>query len=407
MGKLLEIKDIERDPALQPRAAMDEGTVAEYTEALQDEERVEAWPFPAVEVVWDGAKYWLWDGFHRVAAAVAAGILRVPANVGAGNREYALWRSTGANKTHGLRRSNADKRRATEQALLAAPDRSDREIAYHVGVSAPTVGKIRKELEADCKFLQSTERTGADGRTINTAKIGKALTALPQPLPKGGEEEANDRQFATCPRCNVATLEPGGVKKACGVCGWPEREKSQLSRFPTYIGWLCPQCQGKIRKEGESLWCEGCGAIFWLENGQLSMVNSQPQPPTPDPHPLTPTGQFDCPYCFDERVVHVNGGAWCMSCGVKWASVESFKLDYKNYQEQQQQQAHERNLRALEAAAGSEEAAQMVLEMERVYKLQKQAVTLFNRVLDTTIIEDLEALIALLEDFEMDTPKEG
>lgn len=180
MGKILEVKDIVLDPALQARVAMNAGAIDEWAEVLRDEERGEAWPFPPVEVIWDGERYWLWDGFHRVAAAKAAGVYRVPANVQAGSRDMALWRSAGANKTHGVKRTSMDKRRATEQALLIAPQRSDREIAYHVGVSAPTVGKIRKELEIDCKFLQSTERVGADGRTINTANIGSQARAETQ-----------------------------------------------------------------------------------------------------------------------------------------------------------------------------------------------------------------------------------
>jgi len=44
---------------------------------------------------------------------------------------------------------------------------SDRQIAEHVGVSAPMVGKHRKELETTVKDLQSESRTGRDGRTIN------------------------------------------------------------------------------------------------------------------------------------------------------------------------------------------------------------------------------------------------
>ena len=46
---------------------------------------------------------------------------------------------------------------------------SDSQIAEHVGVSHPFVGKIRKQLAADGSLETVTSRTGRDGRTTNTA----------------------------------------------------------------------------------------------------------------------------------------------------------------------------------------------------------------------------------------------
>jgi len=51
---------------------------------------------------------------------------------------------------------------------------SDRQIAEHVGVSDRMVNKYRSDLASTAKLSQSEERTGRDGRTINTANIGKA-----------------------------------------------------------------------------------------------------------------------------------------------------------------------------------------------------------------------------------------
>ena len=49
---------------------------------------------------------------------------------------------------------------------------SDRQIAEYVGVSPPTVARYRTELQSTEKLLQSDTRTGRDGRTIDTSKIG-------------------------------------------------------------------------------------------------------------------------------------------------------------------------------------------------------------------------------------------
>lgn len=71
----------------------------------------------------------------------------------------------------GLRRTNKDKRRAVEKALCLRPKTSDRAIAEHCGVSDRMVNNVRAEATANCS--QSSQRTGRDGRTINTANIGK------------------------------------------------------------------------------------------------------------------------------------------------------------------------------------------------------------------------------------------
>ncbi len=66
------------------------------------------------------------------------------------------------------------------KSFLPQAGLSDSQIAEHVGVSQPFVGKLRKELEADGQLETVSSRTGKDGRTTNTANIGgKATTASP------------------------------------------------------------------------------------------------------------------------------------------------------------------------------------------------------------------------------------
>jgi hypothetical protein len=50
--------------------------------------------------------------------------------------------------------------------------KSDRAIANHCHVSAPFVGKLRAELEAEGTVNISSERVDSKGRKIDTANIG-------------------------------------------------------------------------------------------------------------------------------------------------------------------------------------------------------------------------------------------
>ncbi len=165
----LQIDLIRMDGGTQPRAAINVATVQEYVERMREGDQ-----FPPVTVYHDGKEYWLSDGFHRVHAARKGGFKTLQAEVWDGTRDDAFWMSLAANKTHGLPRTNADKARVVKVALEARPRLSDKQIADHCGVSDKTVAKYRAELEATSEIPKSSRRTGKDGRTTDTAKIGKS-----------------------------------------------------------------------------------------------------------------------------------------------------------------------------------------------------------------------------------------
>jgi len=175
----LEIADIRQDGGTQPRAMLHAALADEYAEAMR-----EGAQFPPVVVFYDGTSYWLADGFHRVFAAGVAGLTTIEADVRQGTQADAQWYSYSANKAHGKRRSDEDKRRAVEAALAhpKAATMSEREIAAHVGVSHMTVNRMRNDAKSTVTELQSPIRTGRDGRTINTANIGKTKRD-PKPAP--------------------------------------------------------------------------------------------------------------------------------------------------------------------------------------------------------------------------------
>lgn len=139
----IEISKIRIDGGTQSRAGIDENTVAEYAESMKLGAQ-----FPAVIVYFDGADYWLADGFHRTAAAKKAEVVEIAAEVRQGTRRDAVLHSVSANASHGLRRKNEDKRRAIETLLRDDEWRgwSDREIARRVSVDHKTVAAVRLEL---------------------------------------------------------------------------------------------------------------------------------------------------------------------------------------------------------------------------------------------------------------------
>jgi hypothetical protein len=165
---MLALDCIRTDGGTQPRAEMRQDVVEDYADLLRNGKQL-----PPLSVVHDGTSYWLWDGFHRYAAAREARLANLPAEVTRGTVEEARWLALSANRTHGLRRSNEDKRRAVEAALRLRPELSDRAIAEHCGVSQPLVGTVRGEMSATDNGYQSARRKGRDGRQITTSNIGK------------------------------------------------------------------------------------------------------------------------------------------------------------------------------------------------------------------------------------------
>ena len=168
----MRIDDIRTDGGTQPRDAIDTDVVSEYADAMRF--GVE---FPAVTVFYDGDQYWLADGFHRLSAARQAGLNEINADVHQGSRRDAILHSVGANSSHGLRRTNADKRRAVMALLNDDEWRawSDREIARRCAVNDKTVGNIRRELSAENPQINTPRKVERNGTTYtqNTANIGK------------------------------------------------------------------------------------------------------------------------------------------------------------------------------------------------------------------------------------------
>lgn len=154
--KQLLIESIRIDGGTQSRAEIHAETVTEYVEAIQAGAKM-----PPLLVFHDGTDYWLAEGFHRLMAYQRAEKRNVLVEIKQGTKEDAAWASAGANVTHGLRRTNADKRKAVGMALTLRPDLSDEAVAQHCGVSREYVNRERRQ-----GVIKShpDHRTGVDGK---------------------------------------------------------------------------------------------------------------------------------------------------------------------------------------------------------------------------------------------------
>lgn len=172
---MLDLTKIRIDGGTQPRTELNQEVVAEYAETYKAGETM-----PPVVVFYDGANYWLADGFHRFFAAKKAGLTQIYEQVETGSQRDAVLYSLSANATHGLKRSNADKRKAVMTMLQDKEwsQWSDREIARQCKVSNHLVADGRQSLTGNSpSSLVSPRKTyKKNGVTtvMNTAAIGKS-----------------------------------------------------------------------------------------------------------------------------------------------------------------------------------------------------------------------------------------
>jgi len=175
--KTLDINAIRIDGGTQSRVEINNEIVADYAECIRS-----GIEFPPVVAFHDGADYWLADGFHRLHAYKRAEKASITVEVRSGSLEDAQLFAAGANSTHGLYRSNADKRKAVTMTLAIprCADWSDRKIAEHCKVSVPLVGAVRRPAVAQRQRENrsaSAKRVLDKRKRITPAQIGREADA--------------------------------------------------------------------------------------------------------------------------------------------------------------------------------------------------------------------------------------
>lgn len=190
-GKLIAFTSIDTSPARDARAKVRSDVVAEYEQHYRDDVNLG----PGT-VFYDGKKYWLGDGVHRLTAAAKAGEKGDQFLIEKGGYDEAFAYACRANDTFGARSSNGDKRARTEKYLLRHakddPQPSDGLIAKACNVSDDLVCKVRKALAASGQLptVGSSSRLGVDGKVRDVSHIGKTKGDTSEPAWVETEEDA-------------------------------------------------------------------------------------------------------------------------------------------------------------------------------------------------------------------------
>ena len=190
----IRLDKIKVDGDLQVRDKINEDAVREYAEVIR-----EGGKMPPVTVFFDGKTYHLADGWHRFFAHKQAAFAEIEAEVHDGSRRDAILFAVSANDKHGLRRTNADKRRSVLVLLedFEWSEWNNTKIAEVCGVSATFVDKIRKETNTPTPATRKVSRDGVEYE-MDTSKMGKkSKEPKEDPEPVIDEKEQKIEEMAT------------------------------------------------------------------------------------------------------------------------------------------------------------------------------------------------------------------
>lgn len=131
---------------LQSRSSNDQTLIIEYSGNIKDGAE-----FPPGIVIFDidTGRMYLVDGIHRAKAFIMAGKEGFFVTIRIGTEVDALFAASGANASHGRRRSNKDKEHAAEQLVLnpKTSQYSNNRLAKEAKVSPQLIEKARQKLE--------------------------------------------------------------------------------------------------------------------------------------------------------------------------------------------------------------------------------------------------------------------
>ena len=225
----LKLSEVQLSDEAQPRERIDLDVIGEYAEVLKA-----GGTLPPIVVFGSIVA----DGFHRHMAHQSAGRKTISAIVNRGGLREAILYSCSANAIHGLRRTNADKRRAVLK-LLRDPvwrEWSDRKFARMAAVSNPFVSEMRATVG---RASQITERLVERGESVYRQKVRLRPT---HPKRKMREHETSKETTSKDPTPGTgANLDPS-VKRILSAIALLAR--SDVTKFLSALAR--PQREGLV-----------------------------------------------------------------------------------------------------------------------------------------------------------------
>jgi hypothetical protein len=250
----LPLAKIRLDGGTQPRAETDSVAIEEYANAMLAGDE-----FPPVIVYFDGQDYWLASGFHRYAAAAAAGFEEIDCDVIQGTRRDAVLFSVGVNAEHGLRRTRDDKRRAVRKLLEDEEWRewSDSVIGRAAKVEQPLVSELRGEMYPKDENRIRFAQRGDTVYPIDTANLrGRPSNPKEEILPPRtvapGHREAEERtRFIAFSEAIRAIKSAQGTLPAdprVVAAGNPDVTVDEAYRISAWWAKLSAELRGRVER---------------------------------------------------------------------------------------------------------------------------------------------------------------
>ena len=192
------------DGDTQSRIGINEDAVQDYADLISSNNG--DWPFPPIDVFFDGTDYYVGNGFHRFLAAHRAKRGSIPCTVHKGSARDARIFGMTANDKQGLRMSREDKRANVEWLLDEGGNMTQAVIAETAGVSVRTVKTIVAERKP-----QWTPSSKGGGATSGGEKE-QVAPFTPKSATPGSTPHSVD---LTCPNCHGTDFDEDGDCTEC------------------------------------------------------------------------------------------------------------------------------------------------------------------------------------------------
>jgi hypothetical protein len=161
----------------------------------------------------------------------------------------AEWYALSTNQKHGLRRTREDKRKAVSRALEIDPDRSDREIARHLGVSHPFVARLRRNLTPEVpgllqNALELEKKNDFERAQDLYDRIDRDFKLTRQEARLIVEGDRRCRE-ALAPSVRAKAIGMAKAGADCGSCRVPGKKTVPIW-FEASIRRMCQECAAKL-----------------------------------------------------------------------------------------------------------------------------------------------------------------